>query len=176
MDTEKIVTATDQTKVTMEDVRRAVKGETYTVLPDGRTTVCQLTLDNGFTVTGESACVHKDNFVKELGEQAAREKAIDKVWAFLGFRKAEELNKKEPPKTTYLDRLIKERDELEKRVGILSDTLSDAPAYIQLRSTFHPVQEKLMREQLTCMRHLLTVLNQRLNHIEYLRLTQQAGK
>ena len=42
-------------RVTPEQVEAAIIGETYTVLPNGRTTVCQLTLDNGFTVEGMSA-------------------------------------------------------------------------------------------------------------------------
>lgn len=44
-------------RVTMDDVLAEIVGETYTVLPSGRVTVCELTLKNGFTVRGESAVV-----------------------------------------------------------------------------------------------------------------------
>ncbi len=73
-------------RVTIEDVNAAIISETYTVLPDGRTTICQLTLDNGFTVIGESACVSAENFDAAIGNKYAREAAVSKVWQFLGFR------------------------------------------------------------------------------------------
>lgn len=73
-----------KTKVTVEDVQAAIKEETYTVLPNGRTTVCQLTLHNGFTVEGMSSCVDINNFNASLGEQLAKEKALDQVWMLLG--------------------------------------------------------------------------------------------
>lgn len=79
--------------VTLEQVLASIHGETYTVLPDGRTTICQLTLDNGFTVDGKSACVSKENFNEELGNKYSREAAVSKVWQFLGFRLADDLYK-----------------------------------------------------------------------------------
>lgn len=73
------------TKVTIEDVAAAIVDETYTVLPDGRTTICQLTMRNGFTVDGKSACVDKAEFNTELGNKYARAQAVEKVWMFLGY-------------------------------------------------------------------------------------------
>lgn len=78
-------------RVTIEQVNAAIVGETFTVLPDGRTTVCQLTLDNGFTVEGSSACVSKENFNAELGNKYSRERAVNEVWKMLGFRLADQL-------------------------------------------------------------------------------------
>ena len=78
-------------RVTLEQVNAAIVGETYTVLPDGRTTVCQLTLYNGFTVEGTSACVCKENFDQEIGNPIARKNAVEKVWPLLGFRLADHL-------------------------------------------------------------------------------------
>lgn len=48
-------------------------------------TVCVLTLRNGFTVTGESACASPENFDKEIGERIAYEQALDKIWALEGY-------------------------------------------------------------------------------------------
>ena len=48
-------------------------------------TFCVLVLRNGFTVTGESACVSPENFDAEIGRQVARENAINKVWPLLGY-------------------------------------------------------------------------------------------
>lgn len=77
--------------VTLADVEAAIKHESYTVLPNGRTTVCQLTLDNGFTVEGQSACVSLANFNAERGNTIARANALNEVWQLLGFRLADRL-------------------------------------------------------------------------------------
>jgi hypothetical protein len=48
-------------------------------------TFCVLVLKNGFTVTGESACVSPENFDAEIGRQIARENAIEKLWPLMGY-------------------------------------------------------------------------------------------
>jgi hypothetical protein len=48
-------------------------------------TVCVLTLANGFTVTGESACASPANYNQEFGEKIAREMAIGKIWPLEGY-------------------------------------------------------------------------------------------
>lgn len=75
-------------KVSIEDVNNAIFSETYTVLPNGRTTICQLTLfcEDGFTVEGTSSVVDKNNFNEELGNKFSRERALDQVWLLLGFK------------------------------------------------------------------------------------------
>jgi len=82
-----------RTKVTKEDVQAKIAGVEYFIMPDGRTTIAHVTLRNGFTVRGESACVNAVNFNKELGEQYALEKAFDKIWELEGYLLAEQLNK-----------------------------------------------------------------------------------
>ena len=54
-------------------------------------TFCVLTLRNGFTVTGESACASPENFDAELGRKIARKNAIDKVWPLMGYALKERL-------------------------------------------------------------------------------------
>ncbi|MBR8161990.1 hypothetical protein KDW98_12535 [Burkholderia vietnamiensis] len=48
-------------------------------------TFCVLALRNGFTVTGESACVSPENFDAEIGRKVARAKAIEKIWPLEGY-------------------------------------------------------------------------------------------
>jgi hypothetical protein len=48
-------------------------------------TFCVLVLRNGFTVTGESACVSTENFDAGVGREIARQHAIDKVWSLMGY-------------------------------------------------------------------------------------------
>lgn len=48
-------------------------------------TFCVLVLQNGFTVTGESACASPENFDAEIGRRVARANAVQKVWPLLGY-------------------------------------------------------------------------------------------
>lgn len=48
-------------------------------------TICVLTLKNGFTVTGESACASPENFDAEVGYKIARENAKQKLWPLMGY-------------------------------------------------------------------------------------------
>ena len=54
-------------------------------------TICVLTLKNGFTVTGESACASPENFDAELGHKIARQNAVNKVWPLMGYALKERL-------------------------------------------------------------------------------------
>lgn len=48
-------------------------------------TICVLKLENGFTVTGESACVHPANFNESTGREIAFKNARDKIWELEGY-------------------------------------------------------------------------------------------
>jgi hypothetical protein len=77
-------------RVTLEHIQSRIKGEEYIV--SGTLTICILRLQNGYTVTGESACVDPANFNAELGQKIARGKAIDKIWPLEGYLLAEQLS------------------------------------------------------------------------------------
>ena len=72
-------------RVTPERLEACIAGEDYHVFPGSQLTVCCLTLANGFTVIGESACASPQNFNAELGRKIAREKARDKIWPLEGY-------------------------------------------------------------------------------------------
>lgn len=78
-------------RITSDMLDMEIVAEDYHVFPRTQLTVCCLTLRNGFTVTGESACASPENFNQELGEQIAFRNARDKIWAFLGFRLKDKL-------------------------------------------------------------------------------------
>jgi hypothetical protein len=42
-------------------------------------------LENGYTVTGESACASPENFDAELGQKIARDNARNKIWQLEGY-------------------------------------------------------------------------------------------
>lgn len=48
-------------------------------------TFCVIVLKNGFTVTGESACVSPENFNVEIGRKIAYENARNKIWMLEGY-------------------------------------------------------------------------------------------
>ena len=48
-------------------------------------TFCVLVLRNGFTVTGESACVSPENFDAEIGRKVAHTNAVSKIWPLMGY-------------------------------------------------------------------------------------------
>lgn len=80
-------------RITPDDVDAAIRQEQYHVFPETTTTVCCLTLKNGFTVVGKSACVFPANFNEEIGRKVAYEKAKDQVWDFLGYQLKEDLER-----------------------------------------------------------------------------------
>lgn len=51
----------------------------------GLLTFCVLTLENDFTVTGESACASPENFNADIGRRIARENAVAKIWPLMGY-------------------------------------------------------------------------------------------
>ena len=86
-------------RVTPQDIENAISSEHYFTAAQAVTltsgapspeplyllTFCVLVLRNGFTVTGESACVSRENFDPEVGRKVARENAKNKMWPLLGY-------------------------------------------------------------------------------------------
>lgn len=60
-------------------------------------TFCVLTLQNGFTVTGESACASPENFDAELGRKIAHANAVTKIWPLMGYELKERLYQRTQP-------------------------------------------------------------------------------
>lgn len=94
-------------RVTPDDIEANIADETYFTAAEGRhghshkkhgfdyeieadgplhlLTFCVLTLGNGFTVTGESACASPENFDAEIGRKIARANAVQKIWPLMGY-------------------------------------------------------------------------------------------
>jgi hypothetical protein len=101
-------------EITLTDINENIVGEHYFTAADGYCwadgqnrersvypsalgllTFCVLVLKNGFTVIGESACVDPKTFDREIGQQIARENAIEKVWPLMGYELKTKLSKGE---------------------------------------------------------------------------------
>lgn len=72
-------------RVTPELLEAVIVSEQYHVFPGTTFTACLLTLQNGYTVLGESACASPENFNAELGRKIARENAKNKIWQLEGY-------------------------------------------------------------------------------------------
>lgn len=72
-------------RLTPADIDAAISIEQYHVFDGTTFTVCLLTLNNGFQVSGESACASPENFDAEIGRKIARENARNKIWSFEGY-------------------------------------------------------------------------------------------
>ncbi|ENU18656.1 hypothetical protein F994_02783 [Acinetobacter bohemicus ANC 3994] len=55
-------------------------------------TFCILTLENGFTVTGESACASPENYDAKIGKEIAYDNAREKIWLLEGYLLKEKLS------------------------------------------------------------------------------------
>jgi hypothetical protein len=78
-------------RITPEMLDDEIVSEQFHVFDGSCLTVCCLTLRNGFTVTGESACASPENFNSEIGQKVAKSNARDKIWPLLGFRLRDEI-------------------------------------------------------------------------------------
>ena len=58
----------------------------YHRVPNTTVTICAITLKNGFTVVGESACIDPNNFDQVIGQQVAYNNAFEKIWQLEGYR------------------------------------------------------------------------------------------
>lgn len=69
----------------------SIQSATPTDTPLALLTFCVITLQNGFTVTGESACASPENFDAEIGKKIALENAKQKIWPLMGYALKEKL-------------------------------------------------------------------------------------
>jgi|SRR6185312_4866601 len=83
------ISATPHEKVTKESIEARIKDTDYMVLPNSTVTVCNIKLENGFSVRGESVCVDSRNFDMEIGRQIAYRDAFSKLWQLEGYLLAE---------------------------------------------------------------------------------------
>lgn len=81
--------------VTEDYIKSRIANVSYSVLPDTTVTICMITLKNGYSVRGESACVDPNEFNKEKGEKYAYENAFNKIWPLEGYLLKEEMSKRE---------------------------------------------------------------------------------
>ena len=143
-----------------------VAGE-YHRFPGTTVTVCCLTLRNGFTVIGESACASPENFDEELGRKIAYDNARNKIWQLEGYLLRQRLHEATPKSCGHIEevseypphvqRMMNEKAQLDERMTKLSAFMS-APGFGQLSK---PERHRL-ESQYSCMGEYSRILGDRI--------------
>lgn len=94
-------------RITPADIEAVIADETYFTAAEGflghawvnildaraikppehldRVTICVLTLRNGYTIVGTSACASPENFDATIGRKISRQNATQQIWPLLGY-------------------------------------------------------------------------------------------
>lgn len=81
-------------KLSLSDIQSEIMSVDYIDRPFNTTlTICMITLNNGYTVVGHSACINPDDYDMHIGRQVAYKKAEDQIWGLLGYVKRTEMAK-----------------------------------------------------------------------------------
>lgn len=142
--------------VTPADINDNIKSVKY-FNPTGTLTICVITLKNGFTVTGESACVDPKKYDKAIGEDFAFQNAFNKAWSFMGYALVDHEHKNRK-KVSYKDRVIDEHAELINKITSLTDYLSGSDSSLLLKD-----DRALLEQQLSVMRDYQNILVKRMD-------------
>jgi hypothetical protein len=84
-------------RITSEHIQRVQQSGQYYRFPGTTVIVCCITLENGYTVTGESACASPENFDEEIGRKIAQQNAVNKIWGLEGYLLRQKLHEQAPP-------------------------------------------------------------------------------
>ena len=102
---------------TLDALKANIVKEEFHIFPGSQLTVCVLTLQNGFTVTGESACADPAMFNAEIGQKIARENAERKIWPLMGYALKEEMMRN--ASTDFRERVKAEARQLQQNIAKL---------------------------------------------------------
>ena len=140
-------------KVTEELIDSKIIDITFTRLENTLITVCVLTLENGFTITGESACVSEENFDKDIGENIAYNNAKEKIWVLEGYLLKEQVYFD----TKVNNNIIYEYQTLSKRDAELWEETQELK---QIPGTENLCRH--LKNQRKCIKQYLKILHERM--------------
>ena len=82
-------------RVTKEELEANIADKAFYY--HGLLTICVITLRNGFTVVGESACAWPANYDKDIGERLSFSDAQGKIWPLMGYHLKQQLFENREP-------------------------------------------------------------------------------
>lgn len=146
-------------RVTPEYLKSRVAKVEFHRLAGGTMTLCILTVDNGFQLTGTSACADPANYKKDVGEKISYDNAERGLWPLLGFALKEAMKARDVAKSgDWRDRVRAERAELADRLGKLRAFLGTGKKPDGLGEE----EFRRMQQQRACMAAYLDVLDERI--------------
>lgn len=130
----------------------------FFVHPGSQLTICVVTMVNGYTVTGESACADPKMFNAEIGEKFAFAAAERKIWPLLGYALKDELYKAGAG-STFQDRVKVELRDLTDKIEKLSAFVGGHEHFIALDAE----SQNDLNDQLQAMKAYQFLLQKRIN-------------
>lgn len=77
-------------RITERKITERITEVKYFLVKGTTMTLCIITLENGFSVSGQSACVDTKLFNKEIGQSLAYKNAFEQLWRLEAYLMAEE--------------------------------------------------------------------------------------
>lgn len=74
----------------------------------GKTTIVSAKLPNGFVITESSSCVDPVNYDEKLGEEICKNRIIDKIWEFEGYKLQDKIYRESQRKKELRECTIRE--------------------------------------------------------------------
>ena len=130
----------------------------FMVHPGSCLTICVITMLNGYTVTGESACADPKMFDAEIGQKFAFAAAERKVWPLLGYALRDELFKAGAG-STFQDRVKLELKDLTDKIGKLEAFINGAEQFQRLPGE----EQNDLGDQLQAMKAYQFLLQRRIS-------------
>lgn len=90
-------------KVNYEDIEARISDVNYLRFPGTNATICNITVDNKFSVRGESSSVSDDNYDEEVGKHYSYKNAFNELWPLFGFLLAEDIHREKKTKVRIGD-------------------------------------------------------------------------
>lgn len=145
-------------RVSESKLKANISKADFYVHPGSQLTICIITLLNGFTVTGQSACADPKMFNEEIGEKFAFADAERKIWPLLGYALKQELFLS-GSSATFQGRVELEAKELEAKLNSLGSFISGS---VQFKALAVDQREDLIIQQ-RYMQGYLDKLKERLS-------------
>jgi hypothetical protein len=143
-------------RVTPDLIESLIIHEDYHVFPGTMMTVCALTLLNGYSVHGTSACASPENFNEDIGRKIARASAVNEIWGLEGYLLKQHLY--DNTGKTVKGRLLEESSDLGGKTYKLMNFVKT-----EQFQELDPEMKELIARQLLLMREYLEILGKRLN-------------
>lgn len=144
------------------DIERFIAAEDAEKLGT-KTTIVSIRTITGFESHGLSSCVDPSRYDVNIGKKFAKEKAVDAIWAGLGFvLQWAKFGLKQKPVTSkypaHIERVIAEHDELRERSVKLANFISGNEIF----KTLSEDEQNDMKDQLMYMQKYIDCLHSRL--------------